>query len=218
MPADPLSRRSFAAVVGVAALASPAGAAPADGRQTDSTIDPREIGRRHGVAVNECLRVLEGRSPASPDGARALAQQLAKNGAMEVGDLSLMDKLLAQIEAFRKSRDLKNLWQQVASLLDEAGKRSSELMRALLSIVQSSVEWCISRSSAASTEQCVAVLMNDLAGGITGAFAGIGLSTMTAFLTLPALAALGALGGAAAASLREAAEVLKSLPKPASAG
>lgn len=207
---DPHRRQVFAAaaMLGAAALAPRALAQP---QTPDGKRYPTEkFGALHRDAVDGGLHDLHGRSPSSAQGLKRLVDKLEKKRLLDENTAGALRRLIDLLtDAKKKAQERLEAAQKFArELLGKWRAEGNELIRALLSIVDDSIEWCVTVAKKLSASEKLQIVLDDFVGALVGAGAGAAAGALLGPISAALLAALGALGGAAAGSLKSAHEAL----------
>jgi hypothetical protein len=203
-----VSRRQLA---GAAVALSVTGAAPTITRAQAPGGDALGIGQVHYNTIVDTMALLGGDRPVSREGLLKLVARLESAGLLSKIEADALRELIDLI--FEKKLSAEQLLRAVRDMIERVAKAGGAVIKALLSIVERSVVWCLELGKDLPLEEQLRIVANDFAGAVVGAVGGLGLGTLLTGIGGPVLAAIGALGGSVAASLNTVSDARSKFPR-----
>ena len=203
-----VSRRQLA---GAAAALGISAAAPTVTRGQAPAGDALGIGPLHYTAIVETTALLGGDQPVSREGLLKLVARLESAGLLTRAEADALRELIDLI--FRKKLSAEELLRAVRAMIDRVATAGGAVIKALLSIVERSVVWCLELGKDLPPEEQLRIVANDFYGAAMGAGSGLALGTLFTGIGGPVLAAICALGGSVATSLNTVSDARSKYPK-----
>lgn len=203
-----VSRRRIA---GAAAALGVTAAVPTATKAQTPAGNALGVGQVHYTMIVGTMELLGGDQPVSRDGLLKLVARLESTGLLTKAEADALRELIELI--FRKKVPTEELLRIVRGMIDRVAKTGGDVIKALLSIVERSVVWCLELGKDLPPEEQLRIVANDFCGAAVGAGSGLALGTLFTGIGGPVLAAICALGGSVATSLNTVSDARSKYPR-----